>query len=181
MRNRTRWYKDFCLKVTSGPLIMDTDESARHLFPPCAIRTYSAWLVNGTTMGLFCPYHEIMTVKVIMSKHHYYGGMEQIHCVNDSWLSKRSMSIKDIIVRIWILCSAVKTENFYIQSWTLWTLGINAHWESFIVPIFGGTEIAQNMSPRSFMRDGVRKMVIQWWGQKQSKWTFVVCVPTNYC
>lgn len=85
---------------------------------------------------LFCP-NEIMTVKGYCLEDYYGEEWEQryMDCVNDSRLSKRSMSIKDI-VRL-ILRSAVETGTpFTFNRDTVNRANPNAHRGIIIAPIF---------------------------------------------
>ena len=94
---------------------------------------------------LFCP-NEIMTVKGYCLEDYYGEEWEQryMDCVNDSRLSKRSMSIKDI-VRL-ILRSAVETGTpFTFNRDTVNRANPNAH-RGIIYCSNLCTEIAQNMS-----------------------------------
>ena len=94
---------------------------------------------------LFCP-NEIITVKGYCLEDYYGEEWEQryMDCVNDSRLSKRSMSIKDI-VRL-ILRSAVETGTpFTFNRDTVNRANPNAH-RGIIYCSNLCTEIAQNMS-----------------------------------
>ena len=94
---------------------------------------------------LFCP-NEIMTVKGYCLEDYYGKEWEQkyMDCVNDSRLSKRCMSIKDI-VRL-VLRSAVETGTpFTFNRDTVNRANPNAH-RGIIYCSNLCTEIAQNMS-----------------------------------
>lgn len=95
---------------------------------------------------LFCP-NEIMTVKGYCLEDFYGDEWERryMDCVKDSRLSKRSMSIKDI-VRL-VLRSAVETGTpFTFNRDTVNRANPNAH-KGIIYCSNLCTEIAQNMSP----------------------------------
>ena len=94
---------------------------------------------------LFCP-NEIMTIKGYCLEDYYGEEWEKryLDCVNDSRLSKRSMSIKDI-VRL-VLRSAVETGTpFTFNRDTVNRANPNAH-RGIIYCSNLCTEIAQNMS-----------------------------------
>lgn len=95
---------------------------------------------------MFCP-NEIMTIKGYCLEDYYGEEWEQRYsdCINDSRLSKRSMSIKDI-VRL-VLRSAVETGTpFTFNRDTVNRANPNAH-RGIIYCSNLCTEIAQNMSP----------------------------------
>ena len=104
---------------------------------------------------LFCP-HEIMTLKGYCLEDYYGGEWEKryLDCVNDPRLSRRTISIKDI-VRL-VLRSAVETGTpFTFNRDTVNRANPNAH-RGMIYCSNLCTEIAQNMSAIEYLSTEIR-------------------------
>lgn len=142
------WHKDLPeflqLRTNNG----DDRMKAHDIFPAVCYPDLFWWMAKedlNQSWYLFCP-NEIMTIKGYCLEDYYGEEWEKryLDCVNDSRLSKRSMSIKDI-VRL-VLRSAVETGTpFTFNRDAVNRANPNNH-RGIIYCSNLCTEIAQNMS-----------------------------------